>query len=249
MTEPHVLWSYPLTGRELWLELSPAEGEQALSLSASSAATAGSPDWRPAGPAAGGHRRRAPAARLRDVSRTLGRVLPDVPGWQRVAWNYTWTDQKVCRLQLFAYDRRRGPPRLVWESDPPEDTVFNPLNVVTDIDGDGTLEVCVAAHYRVMVFEGTTGRKESELRYHASRPYGWFGVMDVDADGQRDLVTIGDFQSHVDVLQYDPQKPEPERLSVRWRDIEQNIEERSKWPQVGPHRSWMSRTIRGRRLS
>src|SRR6185295_8940438 len=49
-------------------------------------------------------------------------------------------------------------------------------------------------------------------------------------------ITIGDFQSHIDVLNYDPKKPEAERLSVRWRrDIEQNIEERKKWPQVGPH--------------
>ena len=62
--------------------------------------------------------------------------------------------------------------------------MFNPLNVVCDIDGDGVQEVCVAAHYRVMIFEGTTGRKETELRYHSSRPYGWFGLADVDGDGQ-----------------------------------------------------------------
>ncbi len=87
-----------------------------------------------------------------------------------------------------------------------------------------------------MIFEGTTGRKETELRYHGSRPYGWFGLADVDADGQRELVTIGDFQSHIDVLEFDPARPETERLSVKWRrDIEQNIEEREKWPQVGPH--------------
>ena len=37
-------------------------------------------------------------------------------------------------------------------------------------------------------------------------------------------------------LDYDPARPEGERLSVKWRrDIEQNIEERKKWPQVGPH--------------
>jgi hypothetical protein len=163
------------------------------------------------------------------------KILPDVPGLQRVAWNYTWTDQKVCRLQLFAYDQGFDRPRCVWETDPPEDTIFNPLNVVFDIDGDGVQEICVAAHYRVMIFEGTTGRKETELRYHASRPYGWFGLADVDADGQVELVTVGDFQSHIDVLEFDPQRPEAERLSVRWRrDIEQNIDERAKWPQVGP---------------
>jgi len=55
-----------------------------------------------------------------------------------------------------------------------------------------------------MIFDGATGRKETELRYHQSRPYGWFGLADVDGDGQVELVTIGDFQSHIDVLNYDP---------------------------------------------
>jgi len=164
------------------------------------------------------------------------KILADVPGFQRVAWNQTWTDQKICRLQLFAYDRGFNQPRLVWQTDPPEDTIFQPLDIINDLDGDGVPEVCVAAHYRVMIFEGTTGRKKSELRYHQNRPYGWFGLADVDGDGQKEMITIGDFQSHIDVLNYDPQKPENQRLSVRWRrDIEQNIEERKKWPQVGPH--------------
>jgi len=235
--EPRVSWSMPLAGRELVIELSPAEGEHSVTLSASTEVVAASPQWRPPGPPA---MDLDGSGTLRPMAETFherwAKILPDVPGLQRVAWNYTWTDQKVCRLQLFAYDQGWDKPRLVWESDPPEDTIFNPLNVVCDIDGDGTLEICVAAHYRVMIYEGTTGRKETELRYHSSRPYGWFGVVDVDADGIRELVTIGDFQSHVDVLKYDPQKPEAERLSVQWRrDIEQNIEERSKWPQVGPH--------------
>jgi hypothetical protein len=50
-----------------------------------------------------------------------------------------------------------------------------------------------------------------------------------------ELITLGDFQSHIDVLNYEPKKPESQRLSVRWRrDLEQNIEERKKWPQIGP---------------
>jgi hypothetical protein len=125
------------------------------------------------------------------------RILPGVAGYQRVCWNHTWTDQAVCRLQLFAYERGFDQPRRVWQSDPPEAVVFNPLNVVYDIDGDGVPEVCVAAHYRVMIFDGRTGRKKTELRYHHSRPYGWFGLADVDGDGQMELVTIGDFQSRI----------------------------------------------------
>lgn len=62
-----------------------------------------------------------------------------------------------------------------------------------------------------------------------------FGLGDVDMDGQMELVTIGDFQSHIDVLEFDPARPEGERLGVKWRrDIERDIDRRKKWPQVGP---------------
>ncbi|MHB0955890.1 MAG: hypothetical protein ACYC0X_05855 [Pirellulaceae bacterium] len=234
---PHLSWSLSRAGRELVVEVTPSADDHSVLLSATAAVEAGSSEWSPSGPVTRDLEGRDV---LRPAVETFherwAAILPGVPGFQRVAWNFTWTDQKVCRLQLFAYDGGWDRPRLVWQTDPPEDTIFNPLNVLYDIDGDGVVEICVAAHYRVMVFEGTTGRKESELRYHSSRPYGWFGLADVDADGQQELVTIGDFQSHVDVVEYDADLPEPERLRVKWRrDIEQQIEERSKWPQVGPH--------------
>ena len=238
ITKPQTRWSYPVGGRELIVEILPAKGEHTLRFVANESV-----------PVTTESRVSAPApvmldldgsGKLRPVTETYherwGKILPEVKGLQRVAWDHTWTDQKVCRLQLFAYDQGFDKPRQVWQTEPPEDTIFSPLNIIYDIDGDGVPEVCVAAHYRVMIFEGTTGRKETELRYHHSRPYGWFGLADVDGDGQKELITIGDFQSHIDLLNYDPKKPEAERLSVRWRrDWEQNIEERKKWPQIGPH--------------
>jgi hypothetical protein len=232
---PRVAWTYAAAGRELLIELMPASGEHRLRLSADANVETGPRKILPAGPPLldlDGSGVIRPAGE--SYHERWAKILPDVAGLQRVAWSHTWTDQKVCRLQLFAYDEGFDRPRRIWETDPPEGVVFNPLNVVFDIDGDGVQEICVAAHYRMMIFEGTTGRKETELRYHSSRPYGWFGLADVDADGQMELVTIGDFQSHVDVLEFDPGRPEAERLSVRWRrDIEQNIDRRKKWPQIG----------------
>jgi hypothetical protein len=236
--KPRSRWSFSVAGRELLVEIIPAKGEHTLRLDGeethapvvpSKVATPGPMQLDMDG-----------TGTLRPVFESYherwGKILADARGFQRVAWNQTWTDQKVCRLQLFAYDKGFNEPRMVWQTDPPEDTIFQPLDIIDDLDGDGVPEICVAAHYRVMIFEGTTGRKESELRYHQNRPYGWFGLADVDGDGQKELITIGDFQSHIDVLNYDPKKPEQQRLSVRWRrDIEQNIEERKKWPQVGPH--------------
>ena len=237
ITKPQIRWSCSVGGRELLVEILPAKGEHPLRLVAKNAAVVGREHKIPKpGPSAldlDGSGILHPA--LESYHERWAKILPNVKGLQRVAWNQTWTDQKVCRLQLFAYDQGFDKSRLVWQTEPPEDTIFQPLDLVYDLDGDGVQEVCVAAHYRVMIFEGTTGRKETELRYHQSRPYGWFGLADVDGDGQKELVTLGDFQSHIDVLNYDPKKPESQRLSVRWRrDLEQNIEERKKWPQIGP---------------
>lgn len=233
---PHVRWSFSVAGAEQLILFSPDAGEHELTLAPQSQPSSVAELPSLAGPmrldVTGDGTLHAVTESYHE---RWAQILPDTPGYQRVAWSHTWTDQAVCRLELFAYDQGLDQPRRVWQSDPPEGTIFNPLNIVFDIDGDGVQEICVAAHYRVMIFEGTTGRKESELRYHGSRPYGWFGLADVDGDAQVELVTIGDFQSHLDVLEYDAKQPDSERLSVRWRrDIEQDIDKRSKWPQVGP---------------
>jgi len=235
LVQPHERWSISLAGGQWELELTPAPGKHALSLS---------------GNQGGQLQQRTiplPAPLQLDVDGTgslrpvvetaqsrWARILPGVRGWQQTRWTQTGTTAKVSRLELIAYDQGQDRPRTVWRSEP-EGTVFAPLVVVDDIDDDGVLEICVAMHYRVLIYEGTTGRKETELRFHTSRSYGWFGLADVDADGQRELVVLADFQSHFDVLNYDPSQPEAERLSVRWRrDIEQHIEDRKKWPQIGP---------------
>ena len=235
---PNVAWSISLTGWNRIVELIPTPGNHRLKINADFDSSPSEPPQIP-----------FPVRQEMDVdgSGTLrpvketsherwAKIIPGIPGLQRVAWSHTWTTEKVCRLQLFAFDRGYDQPRLVWQTDPPEGTIFSPLNLVYDIDHDGVQEICTAAHYRVMIFEGTTGRKESELTYHTCRPYGWFGIADVDLDNHPELITLGDFQSHFDVLDYDSEKPEAQRLSVRWRrDVETHIEERSKWPQIPPH--------------
>src|SRR5207244_11785972 len=114
----------------------------------------------------------------------------------------------VARLERSASDQGVHKPRLAWHTAPPENTIFQPLSIVYDLDGDGVQEVCVAAYYRVMIFECTTGRKESELRYHQSRAYGWFGLADVDRAGQKELIPLGDVQMTIGVLNYYTKEPE-----------------------------------------
>ncbi len=232
---PRCVWPVAIGGHSLDVELRANGGHAATRLSDSSPGAASPRTVSQPGPPlvdvdGSGKPRPAPES----YHERWADMLPAVPGLERVAWDNTWTTARICHLELFAHDNGADRPRRIWQSEP-EDVVFSPLDVVCDIDGDGVQEICVALHYRVMIYEATTGRKESELRFHESRSYGWFGVADVDADRVPELVVLSNFQSHFDVLDYDPTRPEPGRLSVKWRrDIEKNIEERRRWPQIGP---------------
>src|SRR5439155_3806876 len=122
IVKPQSRWSFSVAGRELLLEIIPTKGEHTLSLVAEESGTALVPAKVPS---------REPLQLDLDGTGTLrpafesyherwGKILADVPGLQRVAWNQTWTDQKVCRLQLFAYDRGFNQLGLIWQTDPPE---------------------------------------------------------------------------------------------------------------------------------
>ena len=228
---PRESWSVSLAGTDLEIELLPVAGQHAVDMASPLHQRTVIPVNAPLFDIDG-------SGTLRPMAEShqfrWARILPNVKGYQQVRWDKTQTTEKISRLELIAYDQGYQQPRTVWRSEP-EDTVFSPLIVIYDIDRDGVQEICVAMHYRVLIYNGVTGQKETELRFHSSRSYGWFGLADVDANGQMELVVLSDFQSHFDVLDYDPGKPEPDRLSVRWRrDIETNIEERNKWPQIGP---------------
>ncbi len=238
ITEPRVAWTFPTAGRDLYFELIPAAGQHPFTI----------PPESPAPPIESRVLQTPPVAmRDTDGSGTLryapessherwAKFLPDVRGLQRVAWNNTWTDNKDARIELFAYDQGFDKPRRMWASEFEKFPVMSPIDIVYDIDGDGVPEILVAAHYRLMIYDGATGRKETNFQYHEGRPYGWFGLADVDGDGQVELITIGDFQSHIDVVKFDRTKPEGSRLSVLWRrDIGLHIQDRDKWPQIGPH--------------
>lgn len=187
-------------------------------------------DRPPAAPSSGPESDRAPAARiawkprLRDVSGDSaprqappghwGRLVPGRRGLQRVQWTVIWGGAP-SRLQCFSYEEGLSRPKLVWET-PPEEDVWNPMTCVADVDGDGTLEVSVATHHRLMIFDGATGAKRHELRYHKLRNYGFLGLFFMPGDRYAKFVTISDFAGHYDVLDYDGKK-----LSLAFRrDVE-----------------------------
>jgi hypothetical protein len=106
MAAPHLAWSYALAGRELLVALQAAPAGHRLALDAAAGPGTGSPPLAPAGPLqldVEGRGTLRPA--VETFHERWAKILSGVAGYQRVAWNHTWTDQAVCRLQLFAHDR------------------------------------------------------------------------------------------------------------------------------------------------
>lgn len=140
----------------------------------------------------------------------VAKILADVPGLQRFEMEDSFADAGAApkRGRLLAYDT--GAPRVVWETESFTD-VWAPNVIVVDADADGQLDVAVATHYRILVFDGATGATKMQLRYHDYRNYGWFGAANIDADPFPEFCVVADFSMHVEVIDNDGQ-----RLSLRW---------------------------------
>ena len=106
-------------------------------------------------------------------------------------------------------------------------------DVVVDVDGDGDLEVIAWGNDEMFLFEGATGAKipsgdaarQDGYATGFTIPYGtnrtW--VVDVDGDGPSEVVafTNGAYAPTVNsravfVVGWDPDRPQAERLHVRW---------------------------------
>jgi len=140
----------------------------------------------------------------------VAKILTDVPGLQRFEMEDSFSDggQAPKRGRLWAYDT--GEPRLVWETDDFDDT-WAPVVLVVDADADGQLDLAVATHYRILVFDGATGATTMQLQYHGYRNYGWFGSADIDDDPYPEFAVVADFSMHAEVIDNDG-----ESLSLRW---------------------------------
>ncbi len=159
----------------------------------------------------------------------VARILPDVEGLQRFEMDDSFSDggaePKRGRLLAFA----GGQERVVWETEPFTDS-WSPNVVVVDADADGQLDIAVATHYRILVFDGATGTTKMQLRYHNYRNYGWFGAANIDADPYPEFAVVADFSMHAEVIDNDGVG-----LELRWlRPIQPDPAQSTKIVRPGP---------------
>ena len=140
----------------------------------------------------------------------VAKILPRVPGLQRFEMEDSFSDggaePKLGRL--LAYDT--GVPRVVWETEAFTD-IWSPNVLVVDADADGQLDIVVATHYRILVFDGASGITKMQLPYHNYRNYGWFGAANIDADPYPEFAVVADFSMHAEVIDNDGMA-----LTVNW---------------------------------
>ena len=171
-------------------------------------------------------------------------LLPEIPGLQTVEFPLVADAPGTDPRQVVCYAHEEGRKREIWRSEIFH-TVQNTNFVVADIDGDGLLEIAFAPHYRIIVLDGQSGHTKHLLNMHGLRNYGFFCTTDVDGDGLLDFVVIADFAMHIDVV-----KNEGDRLRLLWRrDIEQNIQSKSRIIRLGPIQCRTSTAMAASRLS
>lgn len=215
---PAVQWSLPVGPQAARLAVRPAAGEARLELVADppkpSEGDAFAPEPAPRLDLAGDGK----LVSIRPTHNLVyGRFLPDAAGWQKFVMEDGMSVKNrpdgprrpVATGSLFRYDH--GREERVWTTGPEEQCEI-PLCAVADMDGDGTLEIVVSTWYRVMVFDGETGRKQAECRWHKGRNYGHFQVADLNGDGLPEAIVLADFMIHLNVLRNDAGQ-----LSVAWR--------------------------------
>jgi hypothetical protein len=135
----------------------------------------------------------------------VAKLLSRVKGLQQVVWEPVPGVPNSGRGRCYSFAEGADRPRLVWETEP-EKEVYEQLWVIADMDGDGLPEVAFMTHYRILVYDGQTGKKKSTLRWDIGRNYGQITLADLDGAGAAAAVVVGDAPAHADALRYAPGK-------------------------------------------
>jgi outer membrane protein assembly factor BamB len=129
------------------------------------------------------------------------RLFPDRSDQQIVTFSSrmdTGDGQGYC----FSFERGAKNGQLEWTTGPLTGYHSATL-VIDDMDGDGTQEIVTAPHYRVQIFDGTTGVLESEVPWDVGRNYGVLVTRPQPGTQFKDVFIVCDFVLHVDCIRFD----------------------------------------------
>ena len=134
----------------------------------------------------------------------LAKLLPDVPGFQRVEFDNAFSigaEENYGRM--YAYDEGADKPRLVWQTERIKD-MYSPVVAIADTDLDGQDEVVLLTHYHLAIYDALTGQVKDSVYWNVGRNYGQLDVVDVDGDGRPDFVVQADAPPHLEFIRNSP---------------------------------------------
>lgn len=136
-------------------------------------------------------------------------------------------------IALFDFVDPGQAPQELWRYDFHDYTAF-PKLLRSDLDGDGTDEICVQTHSRMWILDARTGDVKQFIGWDVSpannRSYGLVRFVDLNGDGLEEFLCIADFSHHHEVLLNVGGRLEPAWVHG-WPDETVNRKLVSTWPE------------------
>jgi hypothetical protein len=205
VTDPQILWTQFIGSRKTSLALT-VNGSSAssfeLPVANSSMSQAEQLSWEVGSPLFDLNGTGTLTAIEPSIYEKIGDFDPASPGLERVVVSH---DGNSSDGYVRYYTRNSGSWVQQWVSPLIPSIEHGPNIIVDDIDGDGQLEIAITPWYNVYVLDLATGAIEAIQNFNApgsesGRPYGWFGAVDLNGDGRKELVVLGDFENKIGVV-------------------------------------------------
>lgn len=134
----------------------------------------------------------------------VGDFVPDTPGQDiAISMQGLEIDPDYGYIALFVFNSETGQVEQRWRFNFDDYTNY-PNILQPDLDGDGIPEVAVITHSRIWTFAAVTGAVRQYLKWDVSpankRSFGLNRFVDLNGDGRDDLLVIGNFSVHHEVL-------------------------------------------------